>query len=108
MAQGVCLSLCLSLALTTGLVISRLRTQKRETLSTGPLSKLAHVIRRRKPYRLQMRTLPEYGLIRTRGAGPEWQSSHYYSHLEEKQVVFHSGSVFMQRRYVNRVNTPKM
>ena len=52
---------------------------------------------------------PEMSLYPTfNSAGPEWQSSHYYSHLEEKQVVFHSGGVFMQRRYVNRVNTPKM
>ena len=66
MAQGVCLSLYLSLALTTGLVISCLRTQKRETLLTGLPSNLAHVIRRRKPYYLQMLILPEYGPVRTR------------------------------------------
>ena len=66
MVQGVCLSLYLSLALTTGLVISRLRTQKRETLLTGLPSNLAHVIRRRKPYCSQMLVLPEYGPIWTR------------------------------------------
>lgn len=67
MAQGVCRSLCLSLAL-TGLVISHLRTQKREMLLTGLPSNLAHIIRRRKPYRFQakMLILPEYGLIWTR------------------------------------------
>lgn len=82
--RGVSVTLSEPCSLTTVLVMSHPRTQKRETLSPGLHFNLDHAISQRKQHYLQMLILPEHGLVRARdvlciphfnSAGPEWQSS---------------------------------